>query len=295
MYMVAVAAKGWNRNRTGTEVAGLLKLPPFWSSDPAVWFAQVEATFDTKRIVREKTRCPYVISSLQPEVAMEIRDLIVDPPSSEPYTKLKTELIRRMSISELKRLNKLLISEELGDRTPSQLLRRMQQHLGDKTLEPSMLRHLFVQRLPENVQLILASTSETMDINEAAALADRILEVAAPSSVASVEAKPAISTPTASAPDDVQHLIAQVAQLTAQVQALIATVKEGHRSRNRSSSRSRRSSCSRSESPIPQQRHPESECWYHWSFGEKAKRCTPPCSWHKRHPSSTPGNQPAGN
>ena len=70
---------------------------------------------------------------------MEVRDLIVDPPSVDPYAKLKTELVRRTSDSEQKRLHKLLISEELGDRTPSQLLRRMQQLLGEKTLEPSIL------------------------------------------------------------------------------------------------------------------------------------------------------------
>ena len=84
----------------------------------------------------------------------QLGSLIIDPSTvkDQPYTKLKAELIRRTSVSEQNRLNKLLISEELGDRTPSQLLSRMQQLLGEKQLEPSILKQLFVQRLPMNVQ-----------------------------------------------------------------------------------------------------------------------------------------------
>ena len=72
-----------------------VKLPPFWPSDPEIWFAQVEATFTTRRITAEKTRFDYVIASLSPEVATEIRDLVLKPPETTPYKILKEQLIRR--------------------------------------------------------------------------------------------------------------------------------------------------------------------------------------------------------
>ena len=167
-----------------------LKLPPYWPTDPSVWFAQVEAQFITRNITSQSTKFAYVISSLQPEIAQEIRDLLISPPTDEPYNKLKSELIKRTSASEQKRLNQVLISVELGDRKPSQLLRKMRQLLGDNRLEDGILRQLFLQRLPTNTQRILASTADNSSLDELAVLADRILEVA-PSqpSVAAIELK----------------------------------------------------------------------------------------------------------
>jgi len=66
-----------------------IKLPPFWPTDPQVWFAQVEAQFNTRGIT--KTRFDHVITS---KFAIEVQDLLIRPPADTPYDTLKAELIK---------------------------------------------------------------------------------------------------------------------------------------------------------------------------------------------------------
>ena len=245
-----------------------VKLPPFWPTDPTVWFLQIEAQFSTRGITSQKTRFEYVISSLSPEIACEVRDLLIKPPEENPYDTLKAELVKRTAASEQRKLQQLLGGEELGDRKPTQLLRRMQQLLGDH-LGPipdnAFLKELFLQRLPANVRMVLASTDPSTELPKLADMADKIMEVATPPTIAA----------TSTAASEVQQLKDEVTRLA----ELVAAIATGHRrQRDRSRSTSRRpQSPARLEPQIPQTS--DTLCWYHTKFGEAAKKCKQPCTW----------------
>ena len=66
-----------------------------------VWFLQIEAQFSTRGISSQKTRFQYVIASLSPEIACEIRHLLIRSPEERPYDILKGELIKGAAASEL--------------------------------------------------------------------------------------------------------------------------------------------------------------------------------------------------
>ena len=236
-----------------------VKLLPFWPADPQIWFAQVEAQFATRRITQQRTMFDYVVSNLSPEYATEIRDLILKPPVENPYDKVKEQLIKQTAASEQRRLQQLFSAEELGDRKPTQLLRRLQQLAGDTPgfTDGKFLRELFLQRLPSNVRMVLASTRDDTAIEDLAQLADKIVEVAILPSVCSVSTSPS-----------------ELEQLRSQVAALTKTVNFLKRQRRNSFRR-------RSPSPARQshQTPPNTDlCWYHYTYGDQACKCTPPCS-----------------
>ena len=69
-----------------------IKLPEFWTKSPEVWFARVEAQFNTKNITQDQTRYDYVVSSLDINTAEEIQSLLVNPPHLDKYGSLKKSL-----------------------------------------------------------------------------------------------------------------------------------------------------------------------------------------------------------
>ncbi|XP_071821128.1 uncharacterized protein [Apostichopus japonicus] len=259
--------------QTPTPLAAVsLKLPPYWPNDPHIWFAQVEAQFTTRGVKDEKTKYAYVIASLQPEVAQEVRDILLKPPPADPYKSLKKELIKRTTASEQKRLHQLLTAEELCDKKPSQLLRRMKQLLASNTVDGNILKQLFVQRLPTNVQLVLATTSDNTNIEELAALADKIMEVVIPQPIATVAAVQNTTAPALS--DGIAQLQRQIDVLTKQVASLTKQQRDQSRGRSKSRPKSNNNRKSRDSTPTG------GICWYHHTFGDDANHCRPPCT-HK--------------
>ena len=110
-----------------------------------------------------------MIASLSAEFVVEVRDLLIRPPADAPYDTLKAELIKRMATSAQRKLQQLISGEELGDRKPTQLLRRIQQLLSDylgPSADNAFLKELFLQRLLANVCMVLASADDTTSDTE---------------------------------------------------------------------------------------------------------------------------------
>ncbi|XP_008178670.1 uncharacterized protein LOC103307937 [Acyrthosiphon pisum] len=159
------------------------KAPPFWVQNPKMWFTQLESRFVTANITDDETKFHYVVGALDADILTYVSDVLERPPVSNKYLKLKQVLTERLSESEEKKLKKLLRDLELGDKKPSYLLREMQQLAGNQ-LADDMLKNLWLQRLPLQVQAVL--TTSTDSLSNLSKMADKIHEVSEVSTVAAV-------------------------------------------------------------------------------------------------------------
>jgi hypothetical protein len=122
-------------NKTPAEVSRVaVRLPAFWAERSAVWLALTEAQFSRAGITEEKTIFYYVLPQLDHRYAMEVQDMVTSPLQQDPYTKLKTELLNRLSSSRERRARQLLTFEEKGDHKPSQFLRYLRNLASDVLL-----------------------------------------------------------------------------------------------------------------------------------------------------------------
>lgn len=281
---------------TAVESIKNIKIPQFWQQDPKLWFAQVEAQFHKYNVRSDSAKYFTVIGALDCSVLQQVSDLLDNPPLNNRYATIKSRLVTAYSESNEKQLRKLLTELELGDQRPTQLLRYMRSLAAEKMSE-DVLKTLWLQRMPTNVQMVL-SASEGVELSKMAAIADKILEVnvgnfashsmsinAIASSAACASASPPTnqtisttnamqgSTPATSPELAVLHQ--QIASLTKMVEELRT---DQQRSRNFMRSRSRSHSRARSSN--------NGECFYHRRFGSKARKCTPPCTYN-----SSAGNE----
>lgn len=264
---------------TEVESVKSLKTPSFWQNDPKLWFAQLEAQFHNNNIRSDVSKYYTIIAALDCSVLQQVSDLIANPPRTGMYEKLKQELISAFTDSKEKQLKRLLTEMELGDQRPSQLLRAMRTLAGQQVTE-DVLKTLWMQRLPNHVQIIL-SASQGVTPDKMAEIADKIIEVSNNGyGIASVSA--ASTTPPKQSPTlnptltSVPTTRAEISELQSQISALTKLVEDLRTDRSRPCKRCRSHSRTRERS---QSSSANGVCFYHRRFGQKARKCTKPCTF----------------
>ena len=152
-----------------------MKLPKFWASCPEAWFTQVEGLFLLKGVHDDNIKYLHVITSLSEDVVTKITDVFQSLPNRGKYEFIKTNLLKRYSLSEDNRLEKVLDESELGDRKPSELFRDMST-VAYPILNKEVIFKLWSRKLPRNIQTHIAS-SNISNIDEKLQLADKIYDI----------------------------------------------------------------------------------------------------------------------
>ena len=220
-----------------------LKLPEFWDSAPAAWFAIVEAHFNKGNVTDDDDRYNHAVAMLGSSTAARVVGFLSDPPTINKYERLKALLLETFELSTAERVRRLFDMSDLGDKRPSARMERMLNLLG--TEDPMIVfTELFMRTLPAQVRMALANTA-IVEPRALAREADRFV-------LAMPQRSPDLLAPAAAPPPD------------------------------------RRKRTKDAAGPSGQQGNAAGHCFYHATFGTKAKRCRSPCTFE------TPGNGRAG-
>lgn len=276
--------------QNGAEISATsIKLPQFWTSCPEAWFIHAEMQFATRGVTQDRTKYEYIVTALPQEVIMTVLDFIQNPPPGERYAQLKTILIDRHSMSENKKLDKILSDSEIGDRKPSEFYRSLVL-LAGSNFSSDLLKKLWLRKLPKSLNIALTG-SNLSDINELIRLADSIWEVLHSNEIASM--KESISTTEQSNSSNLEKIVEGLVQATSnicnsfnklslEVDSMKRQIDEYQyqRMNNRRFGRSRSRSRGRSGNR-------NWVCRFHYKYGSEARQCEQPCSFSRQSQTST--------
>ncbi|KAG0423186.1 hypothetical protein HPB47_001024 [Ixodes persulcatus] len=82
-------------NTQGTDRTGE---PPYTVNHYAhqeIWFLQVEGRFGVSNVTSQTTRFGHLVAALPNEVALEVHDILSNPPTAAPYDTLKAAILER--------------------------------------------------------------------------------------------------------------------------------------------------------------------------------------------------------
>ncbi|XP_071447795.1 uncharacterized protein [Hetaerina americana] len=185
----------------------VMRVPPFCLEKPQLWFAELKGNFRLAGITDDTDTFWVVVANLDTRYAQVVEDIIVNPPLTDRYKRLREELAWRVSPSEEQRIKQLLGKEDMDDHRPSQFLRHLRSLAGG-AVPDDLLRTIWLSRLPRPVHAILITQAST-SLADLAALADKVAEVTHSPFAAAVALNPVISAPM----EKIEILSQQVAAL----------------------------------------------------------------------------------
>jgi len=251
-----------------------VKLPPFWASAPEEWFGLCDGQFFLHGVDDERARFYLVLAALPEATARSVADLLRGPPAPDAYTILRRRLLSSHSLTEYHRMEQLHSTQGLGGLRPSELLTSMAQLCPAGETATKLFRYLFLQRLPRELRIMLSEDGAS-SIELLAERADTLWSHHGGGgnggrSVAAVlqEEEPVT--------------VAAVRQVDTRGRG------RGRGRGGRGGRGGQRGGGAATSTQQPSQpslsdiaRAGTGLCHYHFSYGDRAQKCTPPCNWQE--------------
>jgi hypothetical protein len=134
-----------------------VKLPVFWPTNIAAWFASVEGVFELRGITEQRARYFNVLAALPEATVVLIADLIETVPlPADPFDRLKARLVTAHQLTDMQKVEKLLSFPAMGQQKPSELLAEMLRYCPRGEENSVFFNCLFLQKLPRELHILLS-------------------------------------------------------------------------------------------------------------------------------------------
>lgn len=245
-----------------------IRVPPFWKNDPQLWFLQLEAQFALSNIVADLTKYNTVVGNVEASFLDPVKDIIRNPPANNRYETIKNRLTKKFEESDNTKIKTLLSDLILGDLKPSELLHKMQD-LSCGKVGDDLLQILWLQRLPSNIQSVLACSADPLAT--LSTMADKIFEA---TNNVSIQA------------------LGQSSKTNSDLTDMIYNIEDKINALNRKVDMSKPRNRSKSPKRTQQYTSDDEICWYHEKYRHNARtQCNPPCAFARNAKNETGGQK----
>ncbi|XP_023937229.1 uncharacterized protein LOC112045323 [Bicyclus anynana] len=228
---------------------------PFWRNRPELWFKKIEAQLSNCNIDVDTKKFKFVVSLLDEQTALQVKDVIIDPPDFDKYDFLKEQLIKRITNKNEEEAKKRMMAEPMGDRTPSQFYCYLNT-LAGCYVRDDFIEEVWFECLPSKIRAVVECIKD-YTIDTQTKIADRVYKV--------FLSKPVEETNVPVPTDLMEHLVKEVENLNKKVQ----TLKPRQQFRARSKCRDEQCNFQpkKTQNGSPKQVVQSQPCQYHTKYG----------------------------
>ena len=251
----------------------------FDKSMPTVWFTIFELKLQQFELVTDEQRNSALTSCLPNDVLLIVHDLLINEPS---YQTIKQRLIQWFEPNLSSRVSELLSYPTVAEERPSRFLLTLRTKLAQGDMSEDMIRELFIAKMPDHLRNSLIAM-RTASLDELAITADKMVcnrkDSFSKHSLYSVNQK------SESFSED--NVSFQIKSLENKLNNVLELVKGSNSfsttkttSYNQKPARGDRTNKWHSQATgNPQRQSQHGMCWYHLTFGDRARKCSPPCTF----------------
>jgi hypothetical protein len=273
-----------------------LRIPPFCTDDPELWFSIAERSFAAAGIRDDAAKTANVLITLDSRTRQAVREEIVSLPGEHQYLTLKKALVTRFGTSQREKTRQLLANQQRGDRSAGQYLRHLRYLAGNEDANSQIVEEIWRRAFPAQIQITIAALADK-PIEELAIIVDRMLDTTA--QIAPITMTPQLQEPSTAHSQD---LAAVIAGITDQLREMSGQIDELRRPRpnNRQSSSYnynnrqegqdhfnnsqggrylRNNRGTEQNRDNRQLRDIKTWCFFHNKYGRQAYKCKPPCTF----------------